>query len=349
MQVHHMKARRWSLGIAGSLLSLSALAGQARAEWEPPKDGVVTEKQVAGYLQMTREIMQALKASGKAVEASGNNAAAAMAIYANTDARFKAALAKTGMTEAESRWVGERVWEARSSLMMQEVVTNAKAQMADAAKKNAADQSAAKAKVAAYEAAVKSGRKVLSADDRKSIVESAKGDETSALADAKSHDDEAAAATAEAAKSDAAAKAADALAAKPPADISADDRPGYVDDRKREAESARSAAAEQRTKVADERKQSAEYKAKAAAAAAKGKNPEVASAEEAADVKKANEDGLASAKAEVEGLAEAAKLLADGTAQMEKSFAAQGNQAPKPNVDLVRKRKDEMDSIFTGK
>src|SRR4051812_1360412 len=128
--------------------SLSLLPMSARADWEPPKDGLVTEKQVTAFLQVMKELVGNLRAQGKALEGNNNNAAAAMAMLAATDARYKASLTKAGLAEEEYRWVGERVWEARGAILMLDLQKQGKTQIAETVKKNEAEQAAAKQKIA---------------------------------------------------------------------------------------------------------------------------------------------------------------------------------------------------------
>jgi hypothetical protein len=132
----------------------------------------LTDKQVAAYAQVMKEWVGILRASGKAVE--GGSGAAAIGVAAAADARFKAALAKAGVGQEEFHWVGEKVWEARSALMVAEMYTKGKADVAEQLKQNDQQQAAAKAKIARYEAALKAGRRVLDADERKSAVEQAR-------------------------------------------------------------------------------------------------------------------------------------------------------------------------------
>src|SRR5947209_8476825 len=65
------------------ILSVLLVAGRVRGaeEWTEPKDGLFTEKQVQNYAAAQKDVLQLLKAMGKAVEGSktGFGAAAVLA------------------------------------------------------------------------------------------------------------------------------------------------------------------------------------------------------------------------------------------------------------------------------
>src|SRR5579872_5308345 len=86
------------------------------AEWQVPRDGAVTEKQLANYLQVQKEALDTWRAAGKAIEGS-QSSAAAIALALRTDEKFKASLASHGMTPDEYSWVGSQVWQAYSTLI----------------------------------------------------------------------------------------------------------------------------------------------------------------------------------------------------------------------------------------
>src|SRR6476469_1879991 len=111
-------------------------AGLVRAEWQEPKDGLLTEKQITAYIAATREVMQNLKAAGKAVNGT-NNPVAALQVYKQAEGKMQAAIAKQGLSEAEYQWVAGKIWEARGSLYLTEMQAKAETEIAERTKKSA--------------------------------------------------------------------------------------------------------------------------------------------------------------------------------------------------------------------
>jgi len=332
--------------VVGLMVCLAS--GSVRADWQEPKDGLLTEKQITGYLAATREILQNLKAAGKAVEGT-NNPVTAMQVYKQTEGKSQAAMAKQGMTEAEYQWVAGKVWEARGSLYLMEIQAKAEVEIAERTKKSAEEIAMLQKKVAAYEQAQKSGRKVMTADERNDVIKSAKEDQKAADEETKSHADAAKEATDAATKADAEAKAADTAAKNPPKELTGDDRQSFIDEKKQAAESARTTAKEAREKLVEENKAIAEAKAKSAAAASKAANPDLpVTADEKAEVKKQTDEGLAAAKADLQTAMDADKLLKETIETTRKQFAEMQNQPGAKNAKIVQPHAKEFDDVLKG-
>src|SRR5262249_43542086 len=122
--------------------------------------------------------------------------------------------------------------------------------------------------------------RILSDQDRTNVISSAKEAQKTALEEVKRRADDAAATEADAVQHDTDAKNADEQAANPPFDISADNRPEYILNKKNEARAARASAVEARVVEADAKKSQAEAQAVADAAAQRIAHPEVAVTDE---------------------------------------------------------------------
>ena len=332
-------------GIAVSLLVWPA--GLAAA-WQEPKDGLMSEKQLTTYLAIQKDVIAQWKASGKALDGS-QSGAAAMAVLLNNDARFKADLAKHGMSQEEYTWIAGKAWEAWSGVLMDKLAESTQKDLdkqKSAKQKELADLNE---KLAAYEKAQKDGRRVMAKDERDAAINSAKDDQKSALDEAKQHADEAKQAHDDAAKADSDAKAADALAANPPSDVSADDRPGFIDNKKQEAQTARDAAKEARDKEAEARKAQADSNAKADAADRRAKNPDLPTTDdEKTQVRKQNDEMSASTKSEIEGTQQALKILDESGGTMVKQFQDQKKETktPQQNIELLKKHLKEFQDAW---
>lgn len=340
-----MSVRTSVLGVTLALVVSCAVAGAA---WEPPKDGVVTEKQLVNCLQVQKEALDNWKAAGKAVDGSASGAAA-MAVYLNADSKFKGSLAAHGMTQEEYQWVSEKVWEAWGALTMEKLLADTQKGLAEQRKTNEQKLADLKQRLSAYEKAQAEGRRVMSKDEREQAIQSAKAEQQSALDESRQHTDDLKQAGEEASKAEADAKAADALAKNPPSDVSADDRPGYIDQKKTEAQQARDAAKDAREKEAEAKKLLEESNAKAAAAGKRAANPDAPTTDdEKADVKKANEEEIASLKTDIADSEKGLKLLDESGQTFAKSMQDQRGKdgTPQQNVDLVRKHKSEFEAIW---
>jgi hypothetical protein len=315
------------------------------ADFKEPKDGVYTEKQLTAYIQTMKAHQQTLKAAGKAVD--GSSGAGAIAVYTATNAKLKEELAKNGLSEPEYQWIGSKVFEAYGGLTIQDMVDKSKADMAASMKKNQDELKEKQTKLADYEKAAKDGKRVMTRDDREAAMKSAKDDQQSALDEAKQHADEAKAAKEDAEKADAEAKQNDTLAKNPPSDVSADDRPGYIEDKKNAAQSARDAAKEAREKQAEALKAQKEAQAKAAAAAARVKDPEIpTSADDKAQVKQQNDEMIKQLKEEIDNSQQAIKLLSDSQQNGLKELEANVSKIPAQNLALLKKHRAEWEDAM---
>src|SRR2546423_15094333 len=95
--------RKLSVGLMCALLLVVASVPVARAdekEYEGPKDGSITEKQFDAYLNVTKEWVATNQAAAKAMEGS-KTGFGALSGLAKTDEKFKASLAKYGLSESE--------------------------------------------------------------------------------------------------------------------------------------------------------------------------------------------------------------------------------------------------------
>ena len=152
----------------------------------------------------------------------------------------------------------------------------------------------------------------MSKEDREAAIKSAKDDQQSALDEAKQHADEAKSAKEDADKADAEAKQNDTLAKNPPSDVSADDRPGYIEDKKNAAEAARTAAKEARDKQAEALKAEKESRTKADGFATRIKDPEVPlTDDEKAQAKQQNQDMIKQLKDDIDTTQQAIKFTQD--------------------------------------
>ncbi len=338
--------RYWVKAVLLCGLFFSSLLSFQAAEWDAPKDGRFTEKQLENYIAAQKELMQYIKAASKAIEGSKTGLGALSAI-GNMDEKMNAITTRNGFKKAEFEWLAGAATQTMGAAYIDESMTQAKADLVEQKKKNAAEIAAAKAKLATYESARKSGTRVLNQEQRENLVKQAKEQETAALEEAKNHADEAKAAAEEASKSEGDAKATDALAAKPPADIDGDSKADYVKGKKEEATNSRAAAKESRDKEKEARKAETESKSKALPFANQAAHPEIPiTPEEKKQVADENDQAITDTKAELETLVQATSILADGDAAIKKQTDELLKTIPQENLTLVKKHFKEMQNAM---
>src|SRR4051812_12343491 len=316
------------------------------ADWQPPKDNLLTESQVTNYIDALGDWMNNSKAAMKAMEGA-RTGVGALAIAAKQDEKFKAILDKHHLSQDEFNWVGERVWESWGALFMRDTIDKGKSDLAEQTKHNAEQIVTLKQKMADYESALKSGKRVLTIEQREQIINQAKDEEKSAEEEAKSHADEAKAAADEAAQHEKEAKEAESAMKNPPKDASDDEKAAFVQEKKDAAESARTAAKDSRDRQAEAKKAQDESVAKVAAAKARAAHPDVpATDDEKAQARQENEQGLESARSELSATESATSMIKDGGDQIKKMEDENNAKVPKQNVELLAKHRAEFEKIW---
>lgn len=284
------------------LTVLAMCACAAGAEWNEPKDNKLTEKQVTSYIAIMKDLVDLQKAAGKAVDnASGP---AAMAILMRTNARYEEIIRKHGMTEPEMNWVAGKTLEAFGAAEMEAaIIGNRDNDLAKAGQEGAKSLADARARLAAHEAALKEGRRILSKEEREQIVADAKQEQKDAADEAKQHAKDAKE------EQQAAAKAQDA-------------------DEKKEA----------LERAAEALKAEKEAQTRAAAAAKRIANPDLpATEEEKAEMVEEHKREIAQAKEEIKQLGEAAKLIQESGKASDDLLAEMRKNVPAENVALLKK------------
>lgn len=208
------------------------------AEWTEPADGEISEPELVNYVNATKAWLATTQAAGKALE--GSNGLSGLAVIARMDSKFKEILAKNNLTEAEYGFVAGKAWEAYGGVMMDEVSQNTAADLKKQQQHNADEIKRLTDAIAADRAALSGGTRILTDEQRTSIIESAKSDQQSAKDEAAEHRKEAAAIDEEIKRAQNDMKEKQAAIDHPPVDLSADDKPGYLNDRKAELEQAES-------------------------------------------------------------------------------------------------------------
>lgn len=328
------------------IVSLVSVAGIARAEWTQPKDGIFTEQELTSYLDMSKEWIATMKAAGKAVDGSPAGFAA-LAIYARGDQRFKGSLARHGLDEAEFNWLGSQAWQAWTAIDADAAMQAADADMAAESKKKADQLAADQTKLAVYQKALAEGRRVLTPEERDAAVKQSRSDRESAAEEANQHAEEARSAAAEAAKLDAEAATDEALANSPPPNVSDDDRPAFVEGAKAAAQAARDGAQEDRMKVSDAKQAQSEAQAKADAAMATMRQPEVPQTEqEKSDFRKKNEEMIGQLQQDILITQEAIKQLTMTSDSFRKALTKQRASIPDANFELLKKHLKAFTAVW---
>jgi hypothetical protein len=331
------------VGIAAFLFaSLSIISTSPAADFTPPADGKLTEKQVTSYIDIKKDQFQALKAAGAAANGT-QSSAANLAIAMKLNEKLDAAVTAHGTTKDEYNWVDGQVGKLWMIAVWQyQWDEHGKPDIEKQIKAKQDDQDAAKAKLATYEQAQKDGKRVLTKDQKDSAIQSATSDKDSIAQDVKDKENDLKGAKEEVAQHQKDAADADALAKNPPADVSPDDRQGYIDGKKNDAQSARDAAKESQSKVTDAQKAVDDAKARLATAEGKVKSPDVpVTDEEKAQVKDENQKAIDDAKTTIDvdqqGIAALKETLSGGSPMLTQLMSDPKDKPDPDNLALVRK------------
>lgn len=337
--------RAWIASIGMMVTTFSSLS--AFAAFQPPKDGVYSEKQLQTYIAEHNQLSQYLQDYARAGK-DEKDPAKAVAIVNDYNQKCEASYAKNGTSQEEYDWMNTQVGQAWTYLLWEAVERHGLIEAQKALKESHAKLDAAKQKLATAEAAQKSGKRIMTDNQKQDAAASAKDQQQQALDDAKTHADEAKSAGDEAAQHEKDAKAADDLAANPPADVSADDKASYIEGKKKEASDARDAAKESRAKEAEAHKAEAAARAKAAVAAAKMANPDVPTTdEEKAQLKQENDAAVAAARKELTEASRQAAFQKEAVATTIGSLSQLKGNPPASNVELLHKHLDEMKDTYS--
>jgi hypothetical protein len=325
------------LGVVG------AVASPVRADFEPPKDGKLTEKQLTNYIDVKRDQFAAMTAAAKAADGT-KSSAAGLAIYSNLTEKMDAAITKHGMTKPEFDWVDGVVGKSwMYAFWAQQWDDYGKPDIEKQIKDKETERDAAKAKLADYEKANKDGKRILTKEQRDAAVQSATSDRDSATSDVKDKQDAVKQVQDEIKQHEKEAADADALAKNPPAEVSADDRPGYVEGKKNEAQTARDAAKEAGDRLKEAQKNLDDAKTKLATTNDKLAHPEMPQTDdEKTQVKAENERAIADAKSTIDGdeqgISALKETLSGGPPMLAQMMKADEKDKPDPdNLALMKK------------
>ncbi len=325
------------------------LAISTQAEWKPPADRKFSEDQLTVFLDTQKDW---LDENAKILHdiSESQTQAARIAAAGDLDKRYQACLARHNISRPEYEWLAQQSMAAWSSLtFFDKAFKDTNDQMDGQTKENATKLADAQARLATYQKAQRDGVRVMSPEDRAEAIKSGKDEQQSALDEAKQRGDDATAAKAEAKQQDADAKTAEDLAANPPADISSDDRPAYIDNKKSEAKAARAAAIDAFTRESEALKSQADAEARAAVAALKAASPETPiTPDEKAIVKSDNAAAVAEAQADITECQQQSTQMAAESRQMKISAQQMKTNIPQENLDLMRKYADRYHDQLTS-
>jgi hypothetical protein len=316
-----------------TIVFLFLLTGSVMAGWTPPADDKITETQLQTYLDTQKDW---LEQSAKILQGSSTTTTAPDA--GAGDEGFAACLDRHHLSKEEFDWIGQRASDAWSAVAYLDGAYKADKERLDAEGKQLDDTiAAAQKQLAIYQEAKANGWRILNADDRAAAVKSAEEDQRSAMEEVKRWSEDAAAAESDAVQHDADAKSAADQAANPPADVSADDRAEYIENKKIEAAAARASAKEARVEEADSMKSQAEAQTLADAAAQQAAHPEIPVTDDEKNLARSDNDAaiLLARNTINAGNQRKAEVAAD-QAGLEETAKAITKGVPAGNIALLR-------------
>ena len=215
-----------------------------RADFTPPADGKVTEKQLVDYLSIIRD------------------------------------QSKTDMTPQEFAWVNQQVTPLWPGVLKpKEWDEKARPAIESQIKQRRADSSAASIRLVMYEQAKKNGTRVMTPTERDAAIASATSDRDKLTAEIKTDSDAINPISQEIKKYEQIDTDAEAAAKDPPVTVAEKDRTAFIDARKNEAQAASDSAQKARDHLKEAQKILDDAKNRLAANEIKLKNPEVPATE----------------------------------------------------------------------
>jgi hypothetical protein len=206
---------------------------------------------------------------------------------------------------------------------------------------------AAQKQLMTYQEAKNNGWRIQNADDRAAAIKSGEDDQRSALEEVKRYAEDAATAEGDAAQHDADAKSSEEESANPPADVSADDRAEYIQNKKNEALAARASATEARVEEADAKKSEAEAQGQADGAAQRVAHPEIPfTDDEKNQARSDNDAAILVAKNTISAANQQKQRIAAEQASLEKTAKSMTKGIPPENIAMLRKYEDQYKQQF---
>jgi hypothetical protein len=217
-----------------AMLSWVGSRAATPAQFTPPADGKLTDKQVIDYIAVIKDQMAITAKSGK---------------------RMNDVIAEHGLTRAEYDWIAKEFGNCwPGAIYQQQWEQSAKADLEKQIKLRQEHLAAAKAQLAAAEQA-NNDRPHPRGKDRGDASAAPEKSDADSIADEIKIDQEAIKPIQdEIAQHEKDAAGAEALAKNPPAGISADERPAYIDQKKNDAQTEHDAARDARDRLAEVQK-----------------------------------------------------------------------------------------------
>ncbi|MGD0390247.1 MAG: hypothetical protein ABSC42_14975 [Tepidisphaeraceae bacterium] len=327
---------------AASLVLALSLVNSAQAQWQAPADKKFTEAGLKTFLDTQKDWLDESAAILRQATAA-QTPEAKLAAVADIDKRYQACLDRHHVSQEEYEWLARRAAEAWGAVTyLDGDLKIAQARLDAQARKLDAAQAAERSRLATFQEAKSNGWRILSAEDRDAAVKADRAEQQAAADEARQHADDAAADEAEANQHDADAKNADDQAANPPADVSADDRSEYIQNKKNEAQAARDSAKEVRNEEADAKKAQAEAQARADAAGQRAEHPEIpVTDDDKAAAKSDNDAGIAAAVKSISTLELEKSQLAASRRKLTKAADGMTKDVPPENIAIMRKYADQ--------
>jgi hypothetical protein len=336
-----------------AILVILLLVSSAGAQWKPPADGKFTEDQLKVFLDTQKDWLAENMKILHDISAAQTDAGK-LAATGDINKEYQVCLDRHHISREEFEWLSQQALAAWSSLTyFDQTFKNSQDQIESQTRENSDKLADAQSRLATYQKAEQDGVRVMTPDDRAEAIKSAKDDQQSALDEAKQRGDDATAAQAEAKQHEAEAKTADDLASNPPSDVSVDDRPAYIDNKKNEAQSARETAKDARSRADNAAKEQADAEARAKAAAQKLAHPEVPiTDDDKASVKAEDDAAIATAQSDIAECQRQSAQITAASRQLKISSQQMTKDIPEENIAIMRKYADryhdQLANAFSG-
>jgi hypothetical protein len=329
---------------------VAGMCGRLLADdFQPPGDGAFTDAQLKAYMAAAGEVGKARPALQQQLDAAATPDAT-NAARAAIDQKITDCAAAQKLSRGEYDWIGVQALDAYQALLGVEQYTDQKTKELDfQTQANNAKFAAAKQRLAAYTAAQKDGRRVMTDSQNAATTQAAAADKDAAVV--LLHEDTDSLTSADAALQIHLKDQADADQAykNPPAGLDALSEASYkmqkADDREK---AATSADEDRRTALAAQNNIRLDN-SRIAIDDAHIAHPDMpANADEKADIDKLNADTIKAAQKDLDDSTKFAAGLDDMKAKIAADAEALTKDIPPANLDLIRANRDAYAQVLTS-
>ncbi len=331
-------------------IAVVALCGRAlAADFVAPANDVISEAQFKAYMAAETELVKAVPALQQQLD-SAQTPDAEAAAKAAANQKVTDCAAAQQLSREEYDWIDDQAMKAYNALLGVEQFTDQKNKDLEAqVEANNAKFAAAKANLAAYTAAQKDGRRVMTDAQKAATTQAAAADKEKSVGLLHEDTDALTAANAAVQRHQQEWTTADTDYKNPPSELDAVAEASYKLQKADDREKALSAIEDARRAVADAQSDIDLDNAHIKADDAHLAHPDLpATAAEKAEIDKLNADTIAAAQKDIEDATKFAAGVDEAKAKIAADADALAKDVPPQNIKLIQDHRDQYAKVLSG-